>query len=162
MTANSSPTKATVYDFSTVDLLEWYNAHSGEERVKRFADRTTAERRVIALIERLAGKAPTPAAPKTPAKAPRAARAPKAQRVLLTPEQRSAAVKASWANKATHTARRQRHNVRADGVLHESTRQAFIALKLDLKKHQQVRRDLVANGKVTHEGHKFLLVPKED
>lgn len=157
-------------EFTTPELLEWFNANSNMEPVKRFSDRASAERRVFAVL----GTSPTPATePKKevkPAKVPtpkeakpaKAPRVPKEKKEKVTPAQRAEAVKVSWSNDKVRAARSARHNVRVDGTLHNSVLQAFKALKLDVKPHQRVRRDLVANGTVTHEGHKFVLVPKED
>jgi hypothetical protein len=45
-------TKATIKSASTAELLAFYNANSGREEVKRFADRATAEKRVRFLLDR--------------------------------------------------------------------------------------------------------------
>lgn len=154
--------KTNLSEFTTTELLQWFNDNSGEAPVKRFTDRATAERRVCALLDKKAGitteaKAAKPAAAKVAVK-----RAPKEKKEKRTPEQRSAAVKGSWDDKKTRAARSARHNVRVAGVLYESTLKAFVALKLDTKAHQRVRKEIVANGKADHEGHKFILVPKEE
>jgi hypothetical protein len=171
--------KSNLADFTTAELVQWYNENSGGAPVKRFADRATAEKRVLLLMERLPGgknEAPVaepeaPAAPPSeeapaagnkatkPRKAKKTAAAKKAAK---TPEQRSAAVKASWGDKKTRAARSARYNVKVDGVLYDSTLKAFTALKLNTAPHQRIRRELVANGKVEHEGRKFVLVPKEE
>lgn len=72
--------------------------------------------------------------------------------------ERSAAVKASWKNRKTRAARSARHNVKADGEIFRSVAQAFTALKLDLKPHQKVRRELVAAGRLNYKGHRFAVV----
>ena len=154
--ANFTLSAETLSTTPTKDLLAWYNANSGAEPVKRFADRAAAEKRVAALLATLA-KAPEspPAAPKE--KAPRRRNAaPQLPRVS-----RAEAVKASWSDRRIHAARAARHAARVDGTLYESVRKAFIELGLDLKKHQRVRADLVKSGSLTFEGHKFLLAPKE-
>lgn len=148
-------TKSTLNEFTTTELLTWFNAHSGEEPVKRFSDRASAERRVVAVLEK--GKS-SPSA----LKAPKAPRAPKQRKERATPEQRSKAVKDSWDDKGVRAARSARHNVRVDGTLHDSVLKAFVALKLNTKAHQRVRREVVAHGKTEFEGHKFVLAPKED
>ncbi len=177
-------TKSTLAEFTTKELLDYYNNHSGEEAVKRFSDRASAERRVMTLLDKKS-PAPTPAPtvqagaegkpvkakkaksvkvpkePKTP-KTPKEPKTPKVPKERKTPEQRSAAVKDSWADESVRKARSARYNVRVDGTLYESVMKAFQALKLDTKPHQRVRRELVANGKVEHEGRKFVLSPKED
>ncbi len=167
-------TKSTLAEFTTKELLDFYNANSGEEPVKRFSDRASAEKRLVALLDKMAASGNTPAAPEVkpgkPAKTkavkapkePKAAKVPKAKPTPKTPEQRSAAVKDSWGDAKTRKARSARYNVRVDGTLYESTLKAFLALKLDTKPHQRVRRELVANGKVEHLGHKFVLSPKDD
>jgi hypothetical protein len=167
-------TKTNLADFTTAELLQWFNENSGEDPVKRFSDRASAERRVTALLEKGAvATEPTPAtpAPATKAKgkkgksAPKAKKekgAPKAKKERASPEQRSAAVKASWDNEAVRAARSARHNVRVDGTLYESVLKAFVALRLDVKAHQRLRRELVAKGKTEFNGHKFVLAPKEE
>lgn len=70
----------------------------------------------------------------------------------------SAAVKASWSNRKVRAARSARHNVRVAGEEFRSVAQAFDALKLDPAPHQKVRRELVAHGRVKHEGRQFTLV----
>jgi hypothetical protein len=70
----------------------------------------------------------------------------------------SAAVKASWSNRKVRAARSARHNVRVGGAEYRSVAQAFDALDLDLAPHQKVRKELVAHGRVLHEGKRFTLV----
>jgi len=45
---------------TAAELLAFYNAHSGREAVKRFADRRAAEKRVTALLAERQFNAPTP------------------------------------------------------------------------------------------------------
>lgn len=167
--------KSNLADFTTAELVQWYNENSGAAPVKRFADRATAEKRVLGLMEKLPGAtteaptatesvaaAPSEETPKSTKGSRKAKKAAAPKKAAKTPEQRSAAVKASWSDKKTRAARSARYNVKVDGVLHDSTLKAFTALKLNTAPHQRIRRELVANGKVEHEGHKFVLVPKEE
>ncbi|EHL0944858.1 hypothetical protein B2I51_002526 [Escherichia coli] len=50
---NRFSTSGDVIATKTVDLVAFYNANSGSKPIKKFADRRTAETRVIALIESL-------------------------------------------------------------------------------------------------------------
>ena len=140
----TTPTKATMDEFTASELLAWYNANSGEAPVKRFADRAAAERRVLALLAAKGSAAKRLASP------------------TASSTKHAVAVKASWTDAKVRTARSARHNVRVSGVLYESVLKAFIALKLDQRKHQRIRREVVAQGSTTFEGHKFVLAPKED
>lgn len=71
---------------------------------------------------------------------------------------RSAAVAQSWADPAVKEARSQRHHVKADGVAYSSVANAFRDLGLAINKVQRVRLDLKSKGKLTFEGHHFVLV----
>lgn len=51
-------TVAQVQAAKTAELVAFYNSHNAEKPVKKFADRATAEKRVIDLIDSLAAKAP--------------------------------------------------------------------------------------------------------
>lgn len=50
---NRFSTSGDVIATKTADLVAFYNANSGSKPIKKFADRRTAETRVIALIESL-------------------------------------------------------------------------------------------------------------
>lgn len=50
---NRFSTSGDVIATKTADLVAFYNANSGSKPIKKFADRRTAENRVIALIESL-------------------------------------------------------------------------------------------------------------
>lgn len=52
---NRFSTSGDVIATKTADLVAFYNANSGSKPIKKFADRRTAETRVIALIESLNG-----------------------------------------------------------------------------------------------------------
>lgn len=72
-------------------------------------------------------------------------------------KKRSVAAKATWASPKVHKARSARHHVRVGGEEYRSVAAAFGALKLNMAAHQKVRRELVAAGRVTHEGRRFTL-----
>lgn len=170
---------------SMADLLAFFNSKT-DKPVKRFADRKTAERRVLALM----GSAPATvvAAPpvaaalasidlstapgltaganpkdtedmaKKPAKAKKAAKKPAADR--------SKAVAASWADKKVATARATHNAVKVGGETYKSTRAAFKALDLPPGRCISFRGKLKASGAetfTTDDGKKFnfKLVPKE-
>lgn len=165
--------KSDVKKASTKELLEFYNANSGRDPVARFADRATAEKRVLFLLERpSADAASEPVAETTKAvkvaettkatKAAKAPKAPKAPKPAIDPTalhaKRAASISKSWADDKTREARSARNGCKVAGEVYPSVPMAFRALKLDMKKCQRVRRDMVVNGHVTFEGHRFTLV----
>lgn len=174
--------KSDIKKASTKELLDFYNANSGRDPVTRFTDRATAERRVAFLLDRPTssdeGKTETAEEPVaaakpqkvakgvklTKAKPTKAARSskPKAEKPAADPvathEKRAASISKSWQDDSTRKARSARNGCKVSGEVYSSVPMAFRALKLDMKKCQRVRRDMVVNGHVTHEGHRFTLV----
>jgi hypothetical protein len=73
-------------------------------------------------------------------------------------ERRAAAISKSWTDPDTAAARSARNGCKVSGEIFTSVPKAFAALGLDMKKHQRVRRQMVVNGHVTFEGHRFTLV----
>jgi len=177
-------TKADIKKSTTAELLAFYNAHSGRGEITRFADRASAEKRVRMLIDMLAGNdspgsdapatdAEKPAKAAKPAKATKVAKQPKAAKPAkakkepkpvvardpaATAAKRAASIAKSWTDPKTHAARSARNGVKVGGEVYTSVPAAFLALKLDMKKHQRVRRDMVVNGHTTFEGQRFTLV----
>jgi len=179
-------TKADIKKSTTTELLAFYNAHSGRGEITKFQDRATAEKRVRQLIDMLAGadspNSDVPAAETTtaeqpkakatkPAKEPKAkatkpAKEPKAKaekqpkqpKAPKAPADRAAAISKSWSDPKTHAARSARNGCKVSGEVYTSVPAAFRVLKLDMKKCQRVRRDMVLNGHTTFEGTRFTLV----
>lgn len=153
-------TKATISTVSIGELVAFYNSKSPKP-VKKFADRKTAERRVMEFLEDSGpkgAKAPTPKAAKAPAaKTPKVAKEPKAPK---EPVSRAAAIAKSWTNPATKAARSERSHVIVDKVQYRSVLQAFEELSLDVKKHIAFRGQLKASegGKLAFAGKVFKLV----
>jgi hypothetical protein len=114
---------------TTAELVEWYNANSSSP-VKKFADRKTAERRVLALLAE-GVSAPVPEPKKV-----------KAAKVNSAPADMSAAVAATWLNPDIAAARSVRDHVTVDGKWFVSVRQAFIDLNLPLNEHIKFRKSL--------------------
>lgn len=128
---------------STEDLVDWFNANS-KRKVKGFADRPTAEKRVSDLIDRLAAKAE--------------AEVEKAK--TFTPEElearqeeirqkRREGTSRSWTDPDVRAARTQRHGVEVDGVYYSSVAEAFRVLGLDMKKCIEFRGELKKAGEDT-------------
>lgn len=163
----STMTKADIKKASTAELLAFYNANSGREPVKRFADRATAEKRVRFLLDR-PGDGDSPAAEPVKAAAQDAkpskpvaqrAKKPAAQKdPVATHEKRASSISKSWKDPDTAASRSARNACKVGGEHYSSVPMAFRALKLDMKKHQRVRRQMVVNGHATFEGHRFTLV----
>ncbi len=165
-------TKADIKKSTTAELLAFYNANSNRGPITRFADRATAEKRVRQLIDLMAGAdSPGSDAPATDQEAPKPSKTakaktakPKAEKPVaeVDPEaqhaKRSASISKSWKDSATAQARSARNGCKVSGEVYPSVMAAFRALKLDVKKHQRVRRDMVVNGHTNFSGHRFTLV----
>ena len=160
----------------TKDLITFYNKHNAEKPVKKFADRATAVKRCIALVELLNDDAKAKAA-KAASKAKAKAEAePKtnpwpftAVGTLSTTKPKHAAeekkpkeqkahssgsnavgVASSWNDPKARAARVKRDavSVTVHGKVstHKSTSAAFIALGLVMSKHIKFRLILKAKG----------------
>lgn len=133
---------------TTAELVEWYNAHA-ESPVKKFADRKTAERRVLALLEQ--GVKKTVQRQKAERKAPQS-----------TGEvDRSAIVAETWLNPNVAAARAARDHVLVDGVWFVSVRQAFIDLGLPLNEHAKFRLQLKRARKLEGYNRKWVITNQE-
>jgi hypothetical protein len=128
---------------SMAELVKFYN-DKAVVPVKKFADRKSAERRVLALIAEL-GEMKKEAAPK------------KARAVAVD---RSSAIAASWTKPGVREARAARHSVKVDGQDYRSELAAFQALGLNVNKHTKFRAELKASGKAVFEGRKFVAVAR--
>lgn len=140
----SKITRANIGSASLSDLVAQHNALS-DKPVKKFSDRKTAERRVLALLD---------AASTRKVRTPKA----KADKAPAAPADRSAAVAASWANPEVAAARAARHSVRVGADVYRSLPAAFRELNLPMGSMIATRLALVANGKAVHANHKFTLV----
>lgn len=133
---------------TTAELVEWFNAHA-ESPVKKFADRKTAERRVLALLA---------AMPKLKtAKASSASRNVERAADNGSSEDRSAAVAATWMNPDVAAARSVRDHVLVNDAWHVSVRQAFIDLGLPLNEHIKFRAQLKRSRKAEAYGFKWSI-----
>lgn len=132
-----------VSDATTKELVEFYNAHVTRQ-IKKFADRKTAERRVLDLIENhleLADEAPSESS-----------------------ESRSAAIAATWKDPAIAQKRAQRTAIevkRGNSVVGEfgSMRKAFNALELPAAECIPFRMRVKKEGSVKEYGYRFTAVP---
>lgn len=145
---NSITNNQDITNATTAQLVEFYNANSGRPAIKKFVNRATAELRVTKLLATLAAEQPKPKAKKSSS----------GTKSLLSPEQRAAAIAKSWQDPETAAARSARNGCKVGGVVYASVPKAFAELGLDMKKHQRVRRQMVLDGHVTFEGHRFTLV----
>jgi len=104
----------------TKQLVEFYNANlpTGKKVIKKFATRAVAEARTQDILETLKGA------------------------------DRGAGIKRSWQDPAVKAARSTRHQVRVDGVVYRSVKQAFEDLGLDLKGHIKFRMELKAEKSI--------------
>jgi len=170
-----SVTKANVSELNSKDLLALFNAHA-PKAVAKFADRKTAEARLLKLAAEVAessldgtiqaakaAKVAAKAAAKAPAKKVAVAKEPKAPRAPKEPKvavSRSDAIAQSWTNPATKAKRSERSHVVVDKVEYRSVLQAFEELGLDVKKHIAFRLQLKASegGKLAFAGKVFKLV----
>jgi len=131
---------------TTAELVEWYNAHvEPQNQIKKFADRKTAERRVLALLAE--------GVKKTAAKPEKIAVKHSSSEVA----DRSAAVAETWMNPAVAAARAIRDHVLVNGVWYVSVRQAFIELDLPLNEHIKFRKELKRSRKAEAYGCKWSI-----
>lgn len=109
----------------TSELVAFYNEHTPDAPVKKFATRAVAEARVQAVLDRLAATAP--------------------KRTL------SEAIAASWENPVIAAKRSTRHAVLVNGSEHRSVLAAFRALRLPVAKHIPFRMALKEAGEKVFE-----------
>lgn len=129
----------------TAELVAFFNANCvavGVKSVAKFADRKTAERRVAELVAKL---------PK-PAKGKKVATNPLAGKHIAE----------SWKDPEVFAARITRNNVKVDGTVFASVRDAFVKLGLPLGTHIKFRMELKAAGKLTDAaGRKWVVLAAE-
>lgn len=153
---NSIP-NIDVENTSTSVLLAFFNTHSGQPPVKRFADRASAIKRVKQLIAGTASAPQVEAAvntnpvvedkdmAKNKAKGKKAVAKNKAPKV---PADRSKAVAKTWADPKVAKARAKHDRVMASGKEFRSVKAAFEELKLPLGQHITFRGALKKAGEL--------------
>lgn len=129
---------------STANLVTFFNARA-EKPVKRFADRATAEKRVLALIESL--DAEFVEADGVLCEVVRVD--PVSVDELTTAAKRSIAATLTWKRPEVAAKRVKRNAVMVDGVEFQSVRTAFAFLGLPDSKHIAFRLILKANKVAT-------------
>jgi hypothetical protein len=82
----------------------------------------------------------------------------KVHKAAAASAERAASISKSWQDPEVRAARIARHAVRVSGVEYTSMMQALKALHLSTTKMIKLRGQMVLNGKVTFEGHNFILV----
>lgn len=126
----------------TAELVAFYNANcavAGKKPVSKFADRKTAEKRVAELVAAL----PTPKAPR---------------KVATVNPGAAKQIAASWKDPEVFAARITRNNVKVDGTVYTSVREAFVKLGLPLGQHIKFRMNLKAAGKLEGFGKKWVVL----
>ena len=170
MTANIN-NRNDIMNAKTSDLIAFYNANS-EKQVTKFADRRTAEKRCMAIVD--GWKAKIDAA-KKPAfrnsddvvenirkaeKAKSKTRSEMASIMSLdTRAKMSAAIRESWNDTEVAAARKQRSAVLVDGVQYRSVGQAFEELGLPMSKCIKFRGELKAAGSLSEFGLSWKIIP---
>lgn len=134
---------------TTTDLVEFYNKHS-DKPIKKFADRATAEKRVQAIVDALAAKAPA-AAPKGEGEKKEGTKKPCAERKEKEPKEtgpRKSTVLVTPLAKG---------NKKGEQSSYRSVYDAFEKLGLPINQHKKFRKELKANGKgvYEHDGAKY-------
>lgn len=134
---------------TTAALIEFYNKHS-EKPIKKFADRATAEKRVQAIVDALAAKAPA-AAPKGEGEKKEGVKKPRAERKAKEPKEE--AVRKSTVLVTPIT----KGNKKGEQASYRSVYDAFEKLGLPINQHKKFRKELKANGKgiYEHDGAKY-------
>ncbi len=163
------------------ELVDAYNVKASKP-VKRFADRATAEKRVLAVLngepqpvveekaaapiitttseENDMAKATKKTSKSKTTKATKPANATKTKAEKKVAASRSEATANSWANKRVAKDRSVKNKVTVDGKEYNSVLDAFKKLKLPVGKHIRFRGELKAAGNKVFEGHKFRIVPQ--
>lgn len=152
-------TESDVVNAKTSELIAWYNEHS-DKPVTKFADRRTAERRVLKILHSIHTTAEIDRLPQTK---------PVQQSKCKTVNDKnggedmhrklSQAQVASWKIPEVRTARCERSAVDVDGETYRSVRAAFESLGLPISKHIAFRMELKEKGKLHAFGHEWEIVP---
>jgi len=162
---------ADVPNAKTSELVEYYNAHTTKTPVQKFADRRTAENRVLELIrskpsdedqrEKAADEAMALVAARKAQE--KASKPPKEPHLPADPEvtrmKLAEAAARTWTNPEVHAKRAQRSSVVVDGEPYTSVHAAFEALELPMSKHIKFRAKLKAEEELEEFGHKWEVVP---
>lgn len=137
---------------TTQALVEFYNKHS-DKPIKKFADRATAEKRVQAIVDALAAKAPA-AAPKGEGEKKEGTKKPRAER--KTKEPKDPTVRKSTVL-VTPVAKGGKKGEQSS---YRSVYDAFEKLGLPINQHKKFRKELKANGNGVYEndGTKYEFV----
>lgn len=154
-------TESDVVNAKTSELVSWYNEHS-DKPVTKFADRRTAESRVLKLLHSL--RTTTVEIDHLPQNKPEPKAEPKAIKDEITRHRAQHqllhdAQVASWKIPEVRTARCERSAVDVDGETYRSVRAAFEALGLPISKHIAFRMELKEKGKLHAFGHEWEIVP---
>ena len=147
-------TESDVVNAKTSELVEFYNEHS-DKPVTKFADRRTAETRVLKLLHSFRATAEIDRLPQSKPE-------PKAKKPVNFNDIRQKlhdAQVASWEIPEVRTARCERSAVDVDGETYRSVRAAFEALGLPIHKHISFRMELKESGKLHAFGHEWEIVP---
>lgn len=132
-----------VLNAKTSELVAFYNERA-ERPVTKFADRKTAERRVIELL-RAAPTAPT---------------APVAHAFSVnTRGKMSAAQQRTWADITIRSKRCERSGVLVDGQEFRSVRAAFVEFGLPINEHIKFRMQLKEQIKMVAYEHSWEIIP---
>lgn len=163
---------------STQQLIDFYNAHTPEaKRIKKFADRKTAEERVTKLLatlnsapkgdgdaavqEEASTSTTTKGKTMSKSKAKSTKTNGKTKSVAATPKKKtgsiSSGVKASWANKKVAAARSKKDKVKTGGEIFSSLAKAFAKLKLPMSGFSKFRKELKEKARAVYEGHTFTI-----
>lgn len=147
-------TESDVVNAKTSELIAWYNEHS-DKPVTKFADRRTAEARVLKLLHSLRTTVEIDHLPQNKPE-------PKAKKPVNSNDIHQTlhdAQVASWKIPEVRTARCERSAVDVDGETYRSVRAAFEALGLPIHKHISFRMELKESGKLHAFGHEWEIVP---
>lgn len=173
-TATQQEVEAFVKDAMSFELLEVFNAQSGNPPVNRFASRAVAVDRFTRLAAELRGEpmapAPTPTTPEPTVTTTKQQKEPKAPRIKKEPTpkvpadpestkaKRAESITNSWKDPAVAAKRAERHAVRVDGHEYRSMMAAFQALGLPTSKLVKFRMRLKAEGKLTEFGREWVAI----
>jgi hypothetical protein len=152
-------TESDVVNAKTSELVEFYNAHT-DKPITKFADRRTAETRVLKLLHSFRATVEIDHLPQNKPVAQSEDKQPTANRKRSGryPSLHDAQV-ALWKIEEVRTARCERSAVDVDGETYSSVRAAFAALELPMSRHIKFRGQLKEEGKLTAFGHDWEIVP---
>ena len=170
-------TSANVSEFSTKELVAFYNAnaeHFGKKQITKFADRSTAELRVrmmaadldLARIEKAKIRAKEDTTLQDAFAEHGLAPETKDWLAKKASETRSKGISESWNDPEVAAKRAQRHNVKVGKDVYRSVLEAFKKLHLPVSQHIKFRMALkaakTAEFKLGDQVFKFSLVEQEN